>query len=190
MIRYARFATPLGTLFATAIGGALTGLYFEGGRHAPAIPAEWVDDPAAAPLGECARQINEYLQGGRRRFDLPLAPEGSDFQRRVWMEIARISYGETLTYADLARRAGAPGAARAAGAATGRNPLSIVVPCHRVIGSDGSLTGYAGGIARKTRLLQIEGVLAQIEGARPQMAGAAPQAPDAHPRAEAESAAA
>jgi methylated-DNA-[protein]-cysteine S-methyltransferase len=159
MIRYARFVTPLGTLFATALGGALTGLYFDGGRHAPAIPETWKEDPGAAPLRECARQLAEYLDCKRQRFDLPLAPEGSDFQRRVWIEIARIPYGETLTYAELARRAGAPGAARAAGAATGRNPLSIIVPCHRVVGSDGSLTGYAGGIERKTRLLEIEGVL-------------------------------
>ena len=159
MIKYARIITPLGTLFATAAGGALTGLYFEGGRHAPEISNTWVEDCAAAPLRECARQITEYLDGERRRFELPLAPDGSEFQRRVWLEIARIPYGETLTYAELARRAGAPRAARAAGAATGRNPLSIIVPCHRVVGTDGSLTGYAGGIERKTRLLEIEGVL-------------------------------
>jgi methylated-DNA-[protein]-cysteine S-methyltransferase len=159
MIRYARFVTPLGTLFATALGGALTGIYFEGGTHAPGISRDWQEDPDAAPLKECARQLGEYLEGKRRCFELPLAPEGSDFQRRVWIEIARIPYGETITYAELATRAGAPGAARAAGAATGRNPLSIVVPCHRVIGTDGSLTGYAGGIGRKTRLLEIEAAL-------------------------------
>ena len=159
MIRYARFATPLGTLFATAAAGALTGLYVEGGRHAPEISREWREDPAAAPFAECARQIREYLDGKRRSFDLPLAPEGTDFQRRVWIEIARIPFGETITYAELARRAGAAGSARATGAATGRNPLSIVVPCHRVVGSDGSLTGYAGGIERKTRLLEIEDAL-------------------------------
>lgn len=159
MIKYARFVTPLGTLFATAAGGALTGLYYEGGRHAPQVSPAWVEDCAAHPLAECARQVGEYLAGKRRAFDLPLAPEGSEFQRRVWIEIARIPYGETLTYAELARRAGAPGAARAAGAATGRNPHSIIVPCHRVIGTDGSLTGYAGGIERKTRLLEIEAAL-------------------------------
>ena len=162
MIKYARFMTPLGTLFATAAGGALTGLYFEGGRHAPEISPAWIEDRDAAPLAECARQVNEYLHGARKSFDLPLAPEGSEFQRRVWIEIARIPHGETLTYAELAQRAGAPGAARAAGAATGRNPLSIIVPCHRVVGTDGSLTGYAGGIERKTRLLEIEGVLPTV----------------------------
>ena len=159
MIKFARFATPLGTLFATAAGGALTGLYYEGGRHAPGISKAWVEDAAYTPLADCARQLREYLDGKRKLFDLHLAPEGSEFQRRVWIEIAQIPYGETLTYAELARRAGAPGAARAAGAATGRNPLSIIVPCHRVVGTDGSLTGYAGGLERKTRLLEIEGAL-------------------------------
>ena len=157
MINYARITTPLGALIATAAGGALTGLYYPGGRHAPEISGEWIEDRAAAPLRECARQIGEYFEGKRQRFELELAPRGSEFQRRVWLEIARIPFGETLAYAELARRAGAPGAARAAGAATGRNPLSIIVPCHRVVGSDGSLTGYAGGLERKTRLLEIEG---------------------------------
>lgn len=159
MIRYARFSTPLGTVFAVAAGSALTGIYFDGQRYAPQIPAEWREDPAHAPLAECARQLTEYFAGQRDCFDLPLAPDGTEFQRRVWGEIARIPFGATLTYAELAARAGAPGAARAAGAATGRNPLSIVVPCHRVVGTDGSLTGYAGGLERKTRLLEIEGAL-------------------------------
>ena len=157
MIRFARFATPLGTVFATALGGALTGIYFEGQRHAPAISPEWIEDPAHRPLAECARQLVDYLDGKRCAFDLPLAPQGTEFQRRVWIEIARIPFGATLSYGELASRAGAPGAARAAGAATGRNPLSVVVPCHRVVGSAGALTGYAGGLERKTRLLEIEG---------------------------------
>jgi methylated-DNA-[protein]-cysteine S-methyltransferase len=160
MIRYAKFATPLGTMIATAAGGALTGLYFEGGRHVPPISREWKEDPATAPIAECRRQIEQYLEGKRQSFDLPLAPEGTQFQRRVWIEIARIPYGETLTYAQLAARAGATGSARAAGAATGRNPISIIVPCHRVIGANGSLTGYAGGLERKTKLLEIEDALA------------------------------
>ena len=123
MIRYARFVTPLGALFATAVGGTLTGLYFEGKR-------------------QC--------------FDLPVASEGTPFQREVWNEIARIPFGKTITYAELARRVGSPRAVRAAGAATGRNPLSIVVPCHRVVGAGGTLTGYAGGVDRKARLLALE----------------------------------
>ena len=159
MIRFARIATPQGTLLATARDGALTGLYFEGQKYFPRVDPAWREDPQAAPLAECARQVGEYFEATRTGFDLPLAPEGTDFQRRVWNEIARIPYGETITYSELAARAGAPGSARAAGAATGRNPISIVVPCHRVVGTDGSLTGYAGGLHRKTRLLEIEGVL-------------------------------
>jgi methylated-DNA-[protein]-cysteine S-methyltransferase len=158
MTRYKRFASPLGMLFASAAAGSITGIYFEGGRHAPAIGADWQEDPGHAPLLRCAEQMVEYMVGKRRGFDLPLAPEGTDFQRRIWREIAAIGYGETITYAELARRAGSPGSSRAAGAATGRNPLSIVVPCHRVVGSDGTLTGYAGGIDRKARLLEIEGL--------------------------------
>jgi methylated-DNA-[protein]-cysteine S-methyltransferase len=159
MTRYIRFATPLGTLFATAIGATLTGIHYEGGRHAPPISREWKEDPYSSPLKECAEQLADYFAGKRQCFDLPVAPRGTPFQVRVWREIARIPFGETITYAQLASRAGAPGSARAAGAATGRNPLSIVVPCHRVVGADGSLTGYAGGLERKTRLLEIEGVL-------------------------------
>ncbi len=159
MIRYFRFATPLGAVFATAEAAALTGIYFEGGRHVPPISPDWQQDDSA-PLRQCARQLFDYFAGRRASFDLPLAPHGTPFQERVWAEIARIPFGETITYAQLAARAGAPGSARAAGAATGRNPHSIVVPCHRVLGSDGSLTGYAGGLDRKARLLAIEGVLA------------------------------
>ena len=156
MIRYARIATPLGTLLATAAGDALTGIYFEGEKHAPAIAPDWIEDRGAKIFAQCREQLLEYLGGTRHAFDLPLAPEGTPFQRRVWIEIARIPYGETITYSELSRRAGAAGSARAAGAATGRNPLSIVVPCHRVVGTDGSLTGYAGGMKRKARLLGIE----------------------------------
>ena len=159
MIRFARIATPQGTLVAVARDAALTGLYFENQKYFPPLDPSWREEPRWEPLAECARQVHEYFEGSRTVFDLPLAPEGTGFQRRVWKEIARIPYGETVTYSELATRAGAPGSARAAGAATGRNPISIVVPCHRVVGADGSLTGYAGGLERKTRLLEMEGVL-------------------------------
>jgi methylated-DNA-[protein]-cysteine S-methyltransferase len=158
MIHFARIPTPAGTLFATAVEGAITGIYFEKQQYFPRMDG-WKEDPSAGPLPECARQIREYFDGERTEFDLPLAPEGTDFQQRVWKQIARIPFGKTITYAELARRAGAEGSARAAGAATGRNPITLVVPCHRVVGSDGSLTGYAGGLPRKTKLLEIEGVL-------------------------------
>jgi methylated-DNA-[protein]-cysteine S-methyltransferase len=160
MIRYARLATPLGALVVTAADRTLTGLYFEGEAHAPRVAPDWREEPTFAPLRECAKQLADYFAGRRQSFDLPIAAQGTPFQRAVWTEIARIPYGRTISYADLAMRAGAPGASRAAGAATGRNPLSIVVPCHRVVGTRGALTGYAGGIERKARLLAIEGIVA------------------------------
>lgn len=159
MIRYARLKTPLGTLVAIAAGGVVTGLHFDGGRHAPEIAPEWREEPYASPLRECAEQLADYFAGKRQCFDLPVAPRGTPFQQRIWREIAKVPYGATITYAELAVRAGAPGSARAAGAATGRNPLAIVVPCHRIVGSGGALTGYAGGLPRKERLLALEGAL-------------------------------
>ena len=171
MTSFIRFDTALGRVFATARGAALTGLYFEGGRHAPAIDPAWREHPAHPALAACAKQLHEYLAGSRVDFDLPLAPEGTPFQQAVWREIARVPYGTTLTYAELAHRAGAAGAARAAGAATGRNPLSIVVPCHRIVGAAGALTGYAGGLERKARLLDIE--RAPVRAARPALTAAA-----------------
>ena len=111
----------------------------------PFRPEPGWEHSARGPVGEAIRQLRDYFAGRRTGFDLPLAPEGTPFQRAVWREIAKVGFGETISYAELARRAGRPGSARAAGAATGRNPLGVIVPCHRIIGSDGSLTGYAGG---------------------------------------------
>lgn len=162
MTRFARIRTPLGTVIAIAAGGALTGIHFEGGKHVPAVSAEWREDPYHDPLRRCAEQLADYFAGKRQCFDLPLAPKGTEFQQRVWREIAAVRYGETITYSELAARAGAPGSARAAGAATGRNPLSILVPCHRIVATDGSLTGYAGGLDRKEKLLALEGALAGV----------------------------
>src|SRR5258706_15119623 len=160
MTRFKRFTTALGPVLATANERGINGIYFVGQRYEIVIEDDWREERDAPVLGECARQLGEYFEGIGRAFDLALAAAGSDFQQRVWREIARIPFGETISYAELARRAGAAGSARAAGAATGHNPLSVVVPCHRVVGSDGSLTGYAGGLERKTRLLEIEGALA------------------------------
>lgn len=143
--------TPIGTLRLTAAGGKLCGIDFEG--H---YPAE--DDSEADPvLDECARQLREYFAGARRDFDLPLAPAGTAFQKRVWQALARIPYGELRAYRDIAAEVERPAAARAVGAANRRNPLPIVLPCHRVVGRDGSLTGYAGGVTLKRRLLELEG---------------------------------
>jgi methylated-DNA-[protein]-cysteine S-methyltransferase len=159
MTLYARFDTPLGTVLATAVAGFITSVNFVDAKYTPPVSADWKEDPEAPPLKACAEQLAQYFAGQRERFDLPLAPQGTEFQKRVWREIAALPFGKTITYAELAARAGSPGSARAAGAATGRNPIGIVVPCHRIVGADGSLTGYAGGLERKTRLLEIEGVL-------------------------------
>jgi methylated-DNA-[protein]-cysteine S-methyltransferase len=113
--------------------------------------------PASALLREVRRQLAQYFAGERRVFDLPLAPRGTDFERRVWQEVAAIPYGETRSYAEVARAAGRPAACRAVGRANGSNPIPLVIPCHRVIGSDGSLTGYGGGLPLKRFLLALEG---------------------------------
>ncbi len=165
MIVHASHPTPIGTLLLVGepdgSGGVrLSGIFMELHRHGPAVDQSWVEDPAA--FREVTRQLDEYFAGSRTTFDLPLAPGGTPFQRRVWSELTRIPSGTTVTYAELARRAGRTGAARAVGAAVGRNPISIVVPCHRVIGSDGTLTGYAGGIERKAFLLALEGAPAPV----------------------------
>lgn len=132
----------------------LAGIYMEGHRHGPDVGPSWEED--ATGFGEVERQLDEYFAGSRATFDLPLAPAGTPFQRRVWEALTRIPWGTTVTYGELAVRAGHRGAARAVGAAVGRNPISIVVPCHRVVGADGTLTGYAGGIDRKATLLALE----------------------------------
>ncbi len=159
MIRYARFESPLGPVLAIADEDGITHIDFVGAKYERRIEPDWVEDPRASALAACGRQLAEYFAGTRTAFDLPLAPRGSDFQQRVWREIARVPYGETISYGELAKRAGAPGQARAAGAATGRNPVGVVIPCPRIVGADGSLTGYAGGLDRKRGLLELEGVL-------------------------------
>jgi len=154
-IRYRRFVSPLGAIFLAGRDDALLGAWFEGQRHFAGIPPEW--DEADSPLlVEAARQLDAYFAARLTVFDLPLAPSGTAFQQAIWRAIAAVPYGATTTYEILGRAAGAPGAARAAGAATGRNPLSIVVPCHRIVGASGALTGYAGGLARKEALLALE----------------------------------
>lgn len=144
--------SPLGALRAVTDGHALTGLDF--GVEGPASTTM----PAAASelLGRVARELDEWFAGGRTTFDLPLAPQGTPFQQTVWTELRRIPYGATVSYAAIAQRIGQPSAVRAVGAANGRNPIAIVIPCHRVIGADGRLAGYAGGVARKQALLVHE----------------------------------
>lgn len=147
--------TPIGTLRLVSDGASLLSIEFEG-RWGSNAGVQSGDDPV---LTACARQLTEYFAGERRAFELPLAPAGTAFQHMVWAALAAIPYGEVCSYRDIARAIGRPAAVRAVGAANGRNPLPIVVPCHRVVGSDGSLTGFAGGLAIKRTLLQLEGAL-------------------------------
>jgi methylated-DNA-[protein]-cysteine S-methyltransferase len=155
--RYAYTESPLGRMLMTADERALTGLYFVGQKY-EAIPAlDWIEDPDHPVLEQARTQLAEYFAGHRTRFDLRLAPSGTPFQRGVWRALELIPSGTTTSYGELARSLGAPESVRAVGAAVGRNPISIVVPCHRVVGSTGSLTGYAGGLERKRALLALEG---------------------------------
>jgi methylated-DNA-[protein]-cysteine S-methyltransferase len=136
---------------------ALTGVYFTGQKYQPRIEGGWRRDAQHAPLRQAKHELAEYFGGKRKRFTVKVAPRGTPFQRLVWKTIAGVGFGRTMAYAELAQRAGHPGSARAAGAATGRNPIGIIVPCHRIVGSNGALTGYAGGLARKRALLALEG---------------------------------
>ncbi|MFI8848766.1 methylated-DNA--[protein]-cysteine S-methyltransferase [Streptomyces sp. NPDC053499] len=146
--------SPLGPLTLVATDGVLSAVYMDEQRHRPAQETFGVPDPS--DFGAVTEQLGEYFAGERTRFTVPLAPQGTGFQRTVWDALCEIPYGETLSYGQLAERIGKPGAARAVGLANGRNPISIVVPCHRVIGSTGQLTGYGGGIERKRHLLDFE----------------------------------
>src|SRR5690606_18568606 len=137
-------------------GDALCGFYFEGETHAPTVQSGWKYDPENALFAETERQLGEIIAGKRQEFDLPLCSEGTAFQKAVWEVIRSIPFGKTITYSELAVAVGRPKAVRAVGAATGRNPISWIVPCHRVMGARGAITGYAGGVARKEALLRFE----------------------------------
>lgn len=146
--------SPIGELLLTGSDGALCGLWMQEGRRPRRIDPSWVE--ADEPFDEVRTQLGEYFAGERREFDLPLAPPGGEFSQRVWADLRKIPYGETITYGEQARRLGIPSAARAVGTANGQNPLAVIVPCHRVIGANGKLTGYAGGLDRKRLLLELE----------------------------------
>lgn len=146
--------SPIGPLTLAGVGDTLQYLLMEDQAHAPRERGGWVHDGGAFPMA--AAQLGEYFAGERTTFDLDLAPDGTAFQQQVWAGLRQIPYGETWSYGQLAARIGRPTAARAVGLANGRNPISIIVPCHRVIGADGSLTGYGGGLARKQALLALE----------------------------------
>ena len=146
--------TPVGELFIAGRDGKLTDVLFRRPRKGFPGPM-W--EKSDKPFGEVKKQLAEYFRGKRRKFDLKLAPEGTPFQLAAWRQLRRIPYGKTISYGEQASRIGNPKAARAVGAANGENPISIIVPCHRVIGADGRLTGFGGGLGKKKKLLELEG---------------------------------
>jgi methylated-DNA-[protein]-cysteine S-methyltransferase len=146
--------SPIGALTLVATDGILSGLYLEDQRHMP--DASTFGERVSSGFEEAAEQLGEYFTGQRTAFTLRTRPAGSSFQRRVWQAVAAIPYGQTWTYTQLADAVGRPDRLRAVAATNGRNPLAVVVPCHRVVASDGSLTGYVGGLARKRYLLDVE----------------------------------
>jgi methylated-DNA-[protein]-cysteine S-methyltransferase len=154
---YTRADSPVGELLLVGDGESLRALRFAGGG---AVPPGAREDASAFEVA--LRQLGEYFAGERRAFDVPLDLRGSDFQRAVWAALLEIPYGETASYGDIARRVGRPGKARAVGRANGSNPVAVIVPCHRVIGADGTLTGYGGGLERKRLLLDLEAGRSQL----------------------------
>jgi methylated-DNA-[protein]-cysteine S-methyltransferase len=151
---YTTMDSPIGELLLVGDGETLSGLYMQDGRKPKRIAADWSE--SSVMFADVKRQLEEYFAGERTTFEVKLAPEGAPFEREVWHALEAIPYGETVSYGEIARRVGQPGAARAVGTANGRNPISVIVPCHRVIGADGSLTGYGGGLERKRLLLELE----------------------------------
>jgi methylated-DNA-[protein]-cysteine S-methyltransferase len=147
-------ASPIGTLLLVSNGNALTGLYMTDHQGGPQPSANWQRDDRKFDV--VCGELAAYFDGALHDFSIALEPRGTVFQKQVWNELRRIPYGETISYGELARRIGQPGASRAVGRANGQNPISIIVPCHRVIGADGTLTGYGGGLDRKQRLLELE----------------------------------
>jgi methylated-DNA-[protein]-cysteine S-methyltransferase len=155
ILHYEEMDSPVGRLRLIASDSALVGIWFEQGRDAARRRSDLVREHSP-PLIRARVQLEEYFAGARREFDLPLDPRGTEFQRCVWARLARIPYGDTTTYGALASELGDPKASRAVGLANGSNPLPIVIPCHRVIGADGSLTGFGGGLPIKKMLLELE----------------------------------
>jgi methylated-DNA-[protein]-cysteine S-methyltransferase len=164
MMLYTTIDSPIGELLLLGDNRSLHGLYMQEGRTGIDINPSW--KRSAEPFAAVLEQLDEYFAGGRTVFDVPLTMDGTAFQRRVWSELRKIPYGEAISYAEVARRIGIPSASRAVGTANGLNPIAVIVPCHRVIGADGSLTGYGGGLERKRFLLDLEaGALTFAEAA-------------------------
>ncbi|MEL7356141.1 MAG: methylated-DNA--[protein]-cysteine S-methyltransferase [Cyanobacteria bacterium J06648_10] len=156
MVQYTWIESPVGELLLTGDERSLTGLYLKGQKHFPTMDDSWQKAPELAIFTQTERQLVEYFNHKRETFDLSLAPQGTPFQTQVWQRLHHIPFGVTTSYGQLAQEIGKPGAAQAVGAANGRNPISIIVPCHRVVAANGDLTGYAGGIDKKQWLLRHE----------------------------------
>ena len=154
-MNYQYLDTPIGTLLIAGDERAIHKIEFPDNGKAGQPEAGWTES-ARGPVADAVRQLREYFSGTRTEFDLPLAPQGTAFQRGVWKRLEEIPYGETISYGELAKRVGNPKASRAVGAANGQNPIPIVIPCHRVIGANGKLTGFGGGLPTKEKLLNLE----------------------------------
>ena len=156
---YQLYDSPTGELLLLSNGVALTALHMTAGKYVPTTSSDWVRDERLPIFAQTKRELDAYFLGKLRAFTMPLAPLGTDFQKRAWLALTKIPYGETRSYGQQAHSIGSPAAVRAIGSANGKNPIGIIVPCHRVIGANGSLTGYAGGLHNKEFLLKLEGIL-------------------------------
>lgn len=164
MTYYATVSSPVGDLLLVSDGKDLIRVSMEKQKFAAEIGEDWIEKNDVPVLKLAAEQLKSYFAGLLDHFDLPLAFRGTEFQNKVWSELTKIPYGQTISYGELARRVGNPQASRAVGLANGKNPIAIVVPCHRVIGANGTLTGYGGGLPRKKKLLELEQGLFQNRG--------------------------
>lgn len=167
MKRYTSYESPLGRMLLVSDGSFLTGAYFSGQKYEASPGPDWRPEADLELFGNACRQLQEYFAGKRRVFDIPLRLQGTPFQRMVWNALLKIPFGRTVSYGELAAGVERQDAVRAFGAAVGRNPVSVIVPCHRVIGRNGSLTGYAGGLERKRALLDLEAAADLPDGRAP-----------------------
>jgi methylated-DNA-[protein]-cysteine S-methyltransferase len=156
---FQRHDSPIGELLLLSNGEALTALHITAGKYVPTVIEPWVNKPTLPIFEQTRRELDAYFKGTLHRFTLPMMPEGTEFQKQAWQALTQIAYGKTCTYGEQALRMGNPKAMRAVGAANGKNPIGIIIPCHRVIGANGALTGYAGGLHNKEFLLKLEGIL-------------------------------
>jgi len=162
---YCLLPSPVGDLLLVSQGDALTDVHISDGKFLPPIQTSWRHNAQDPVLRQAAQELGEYFAGERQHFTVPLAPRGTAFQQRAWAALLQIPYGQTITYGQQAQQMQQPKAVRAVGGANGKNPIAILIPCHRVVGSNGALTGYSGGMAHKVFLLQLEGALPRAASA-------------------------